>query len=271
MSVNTYLIPYDFTSVATCAVNHAIKLIQLVGGKISLLHVVAKEDQESEMQAKLNDIAKEIKSNHNIDCNAIISKGTIFEDIAKISKDIQANLVIMGTHGLKGMQFITGSNALKVITKSLVPFIVVQEKNPNENYQKIVCPLDLKKETKQKVRLVARMAINLKAKVFIVVPKVNDEFLINDINRNLGYTEATFEANGIEYEVNTLDGSFAKKVVSYSESIAADLIAIVNDDDGQMPGFIGGDEQGMITNHAQIPVLVINSAQKTFGNGVLNN
>ncbi len=33
-------------------------------------------------------------------------------------------LVVMGTHGMKGMQKITGSWALKVIVKSKVPFIV---------------------------------------------------------------------------------------------------------------------------------------------------
>ena len=47
----------------------------------------------------------------------------------------------MGTHGMKGMQKLTGSWALKVIVKSKVPFIVVQDPPADqERYHNIVFP-----------------------------------------------------------------------------------------------------------------------------------
>ena len=50
----------------------------------------------------------------------------------------------MGTHGASRWQKITGSNALKVITNSPVPFIIVQEKLIQDSgYDHIVVPLDL--------------------------------------------------------------------------------------------------------------------------------
>ena len=179
----------------------------------------------------------------------------------------------MGTHGMKGMQFITGSYALRVITNSKIPFIVVQEKFIRSGYQKIVCPLDFSKETKQKVRITALMAKYFNAKVFIIVPPTDDEFLQKDINRNLGYTEATLEANGISYEVQTAEaGNFTKQIIKHAVSIDADLIAIMNDDEAALPGFIGGgDEQATITNDAQIPVLIVNPAQVLRGQGVLGS
>jgi nucleotide-binding universal stress UspA family protein len=57
--------------------------------------------------------------------------GTIFNTIGKYASDTDARMVIMGTHGIKGMQKLTGSWALKVIVKSKVPFLVVQDK-PSE-------------------------------------------------------------------------------------------------------------------------------------------
>ena len=56
-----------------------------------------------------------------------ISKGSIFTAIAEYANEKDASLVVMGTHGMKGMQKLTGSWALKVIVKSKVPFIVVQD------------------------------------------------------------------------------------------------------------------------------------------------
>jgi len=46
---------------------------------------------------------------------------------ARFQVKIGALMVVMGTHGIKGMQKLMGSWALKVITSSKVPFIAVQD------------------------------------------------------------------------------------------------------------------------------------------------
>jgi hypothetical protein len=52
----------------------------------------------------------------------------------------------MGTHGAHGWQHITGSHALKVVTNSTTPFVIVQEARINKSgYDDIVVPLDLHK------------------------------------------------------------------------------------------------------------------------------
>jgi nucleotide-binding universal stress UspA family protein len=270
---NIILVPHDFTTVANCAVKHAVKLIQTLQGEIVLLHVISKPAQEADAKNQLLKVADAVTKEHNVNCRAVVELGNIFDDIAAVAHREKARLIVMGTHGIKGMQFLTGSNALKVITKSRVPFIVVQEKEPQSAHDRIVCPLDFSKETKQKVRLVATMAKNLKAKVFIIVPPATDEFLINDINRNIGFTEATLENVGVEYEVHTAEkGNFVKNIIKYSIIVDADMIAMVNDDNGAMPSFIGGsEEQTIITNDAQIPTLIVNAAQNSGGGGILGS
>ncbi|MEQ1734237.1 MAG: universal stress protein [Bacteroidia bacterium] len=271
MSKNIILVPHDFTKIADNAVKHAVKLIETLKGEIVLLHVVTKAEETEDAKAQLAKVATAVTAEHNIVCRAVVELGNIFDDIANVAKREEARMIVMGTHGIRGMQFLTGSNALKVITKSRVPFIVVQEKEPFTPYDRIVCPLDLSKDTKQKVRLVATMAKNLQAKVFIIVPPVSDEFLINDINRNIGFTEAVLENAGVEYEVSTAEkGNFVKNIIKYSVTVDADLIAIVNDDNGAMPSFIGGSmEQTIITNEPQIPTLIVNAAQISGGSGIL--
>ena len=73
----------------------------------------------------------------------------------------------MGTHGLKGLQKFTGSWALKVITGSKAPFVVVQDKPLNSDIHKVVLPLDFKLEERQKLVWVQFVAKAYKCKFYL--------------------------------------------------------------------------------------------------------
>jgi molecular chaperone DnaK (HSP70) len=44
----------------------------------------------------------------------------------------------MGTHGMKGMQKLFGSNAMKVITSTAIPFVVIQQETEAKQLIKVV-------------------------------------------------------------------------------------------------------------------------------------
>ncbi|MEZ5011784.1 MAG: universal stress protein [Bacteroidales bacterium] len=80
--------------------------------------------------------------------------GSIFATIADYVNENDASLVIMGTHGLKGMQKLTGSWALKVIVRSKIPFIVIQDPPRDmEKYHDLVFPVDFRQENKEKLKM----------------------------------------------------------------------------------------------------------------------
>jgi nucleotide-binding universal stress UspA family protein len=269
---NIILVPTDFTKVADCAVNHAITIAQRVGGEIRLLHVVAKQSQVDEIKEKLQKIADEVTAKNNVKTNIIARVGNIFDDIGDVAAEIGASLIIMGTHGVKGFQHITGSHALKVITHSTVPFIVVQEKSIKNGYDDIVLPLSLERETKHKLSATAKIAKYFNSKIYIITPKEEDEFLSNSVKRNLAFTKNYLDEQKIPYAVKSADekGSFVKQIVKFAVSIDADLIAIVNSPEGTiLPDF--AEEQQIITNESQIPVLCVNPAQVTVAGGVLGS
>ena len=98
--------------------------------------------------------------------------GSIFEDIDDVAVEQDANLVIMGTHGLKGMQFLTGGRALRIVTNCSTPFIITQERGIKDTgYDDIVVPLDLHQDTKQKLSTVAEMATYFNGRVHIISPR----------------------------------------------------------------------------------------------------
>lgn len=271
-STNIILVPTDFTKVADCAIDHAIKIAKKLNGEISLLHVVAKQSEVAGIKEKLHKIAEKITAKHSVKTNIIARVGNIFDDIGDVATEIGAELIIMGTHGVKGFQHITGSHALKVITNSSVPFIVVQEKTIKNGYEEIVLPLDLTRDTKHKLSVTVSLAKYFKSKVFIIAPKEDDEFSANTVKRNLSFTKNYLNDHKIPYDVHIADekGSFVKQVIKFATSVDADLIAIVNSPDSA--GFLAAaDEQHIIANEPQIPVLCINAAKVTVSGGVIGS
>src|SRR5690554_3804225 len=142
------LVPTDFTDVSDNAINHAIAVAKTVNGEITLVHIVPKKSFVDEGKTKLNLWLERINENNSgVTINPMVRVGTIFEDIGDVAEEIGAELIVMGSHGVRGMQFISGSRALKVITSSSTPFIVVQKRAIKESgYDDIVVPLDLSKE-----------------------------------------------------------------------------------------------------------------------------
>ena len=269
MKDKTFIVPHDFTSVADTALNHAITTAIQVGAKILVLHVVAKDVKISEASDKLNEYISKVDSK-GVELIPFVRVGNIFEDIADFAAEQNAGMIFMGTHGAHGWQHVTGSHALKVITNSLVPFIVVQEKHIRENgYDDIVVPLDLNKETKQKLVVVAELATYFKSRVHVVTPEESDEFLLAKVKANINFAKTYFAERNIEVTVSMRPKSgFDKEVVKLAVSLDADLIAIMNLVKNNL-FFAAGYEQYMITNDAQIPVLMVNPIESSYGSSVL--
>lgn len=254
------LVPTDFTSVAETALEQAIKIASIMEGEIVLLHVVDRDSKTEEVRSKLDPIAEKVSKENNIPTVGKVVTGNIFDDIHKVAEYEGARLIIMGTHGRKGLQYITGSHAMKVITSSTIPFIVVQDKVVPDTYSNLVFPIDFKAETKQKISVTASMANKLGAKVHIFADYDNDKFDAQKIENNVAYTKKFFDKHGIDYVVEKADGpgDFVKQITRYSASINADFIAILNLNYRSIGAFLKNSEEELITNEAQIPVLMVN-------------
>ncbi|MEN9699869.1 MAG: hypothetical protein RLZZ301_1067 [Bacteroidota bacterium] len=260
MQTKTFIVPIDFTAVADIAIQHAIATAKPLGAEIQFLHVVSKESQIAEalvqLQAKIDEFAAEgVKMTPNVRI------GSIFEDIGAFAAEHRAELIIMGTHGAHGWQHITGSRALKVVTSSQVPFIIVQEKAVKATgYDSIVVPMDLHKETKQKLSIVANLAQYFNSKVHVVTPDETDEYLKHQVRSNITFSENFFKDRGIDMTSAVVPSSgFDKELVKYAVSVDADLIAIMNLQRNTIFSALTTNyEQYIITNDALIPTLIVN-------------
>lgn len=268
MRSNVILVPTDFTKAAECAAAHASVLANMYQSKVIFLHIVAKQHEVDENKKKLESFVSNMKKIHSIsEAEGSIRVGNIFDDIGDAALEFSARFVIMGTHGVKGIQHITGSHALKVITNSEIPFIVVQEKAAMSlAYKNIVLPLDLSKETRQKLGYAAEIAHKFGSTIHLLYPKESDEYLKNQSIRNIIFAKTYLQENKVTFSIKEIeDGNFVKEVIRYASSIEADLIAIMNINDAGLSIFSGNSRQQILTNDALIPVLCVNPKETTVG------
>ncbi len=259
------IILWDFSEVAENALLHGIKIAKMAHNDLRLLHIInkdVKQDEKEKIRQKLDKVAARILSKHSITISSVILEGSIFSTISKYATDEEANMVILGTHGLKGMQKFTGSWALKVIVGSEVPFIVVRDKpHDQKKIRNIVFPIDFRGENKEKVSMAIYMGKYFDSKVHIVKDPVTDKALARKINTNLNFAIKYLIQNNIEYDIHTLEkkGNFAKGTLKYAEKTKADLILIMTTKNINISDYmLGASEQYIIANSSKIPVMCVN-------------
>ena len=88
----------------------------------------------------------------------------------------------------------------------------------------------------------------------------NFNYTAQKIDNNVAYTKKFFAKNGIDYVVEKAfeKGDFVKQIIRYSASINADFITVLNLNYRSITAFLKNLEEELITNEAQIPVLMVN-------------
>lgn len=268
---NIILIPTDFTEVCDNAVKHGAETAKLLNYKVCLLHVVDKDTKnylkkenltESIIIEKLGLISNDLKSTYNVEATSISREGNIFETIAEVAKEIGANFIVMGTHGKTGMQKITGSFALKVISSSEVPVVVVQKRAFQLTYKDIVLPITSEAGPWEKTQWAAAIAKQFNSTIHIL--KLKDD---EGINNAVGIITKHFNENDVKYIEKTADKSsnFTKAVIDYAVTINSELIMIMTSKTGALTSFILGTyDEELIFNTPQIPVMCINPREENW-------
>ncbi len=274
MSRRKLLVATDFTEVAECAINHAAYTAKATNSEVWLIHIISSEDDRTEAERRLEDEIKLVKSIHyDIPVETVVRIGSIFEDIKGFAEEIHASLIFMGTHGMSGMQFLTGSNALKVVKESQVPFIIVQEKLMKDGgYDDIIVPVTLDASTKQKFAFAAALGSYFSATIHLVTAYEPDEDYGHRVKLNLKYASKFFSERNVEHTITHgkhSGGKFADEIADLGKKINADLITIMNMSDLGIFNILGSQlEQRLITNKEKIPVLLVNPKDSTVYSGV---
>ncbi len=262
------VIPWDFTKVAENALAHAVKIARILDNSITLLHIAKKEKDIEDAKLQLQKVANEISEKHKLEVDTEVREGSIFTTIGEYTQENEdINVVIMGTHGMKGMQKLTGSWALKVIVSSYAPFIVVQDPPSDKHtFDKIVFPVNFKSENREKLIWAIYFGKIFKAKIHFIKQEVSDRNLLKKVNQNLTFAKKYLSKYNVDYEISTAEksGNFAQATINFAKEIDADLMLIMTTKNiGTIDYVMGASEQFIIANSAKVPVMCVNPRKAT--------
>jgi nucleotide-binding universal stress UspA family protein len=137
------LLPTDGSELSKAAMRHGIALAKAIGAKVSALVVstpltslvvdptaasAALEQYKvlvATQTAKYLDSIRNEAAEAGVACSALcVEHDKPYEAIVDTAKKNGCDLVVMASHGLRGVSAILGSETLKVLTHSAVPILV---------------------------------------------------------------------------------------------------------------------------------------------------
>lgn len=263
MERRSILVPHDFTPVGDNALNYAINLAKHIQSNVDILHVVKDEKERTKASAQCEKIIAGLANKPaDVVVNYHIKSGSIFTDIATKASELKSSLIIMGTHGAVGMQKLFGSFAIKVITSTHVPFLVVQQKYTGTDLSKIVVPIDESQESLQIEQVTSGLAGMTKSEIHVITEKKIDSNLKLKCAVHSGLISKQFKEKGLNYVPAVIPKvkGFSSDIVSYAVKEKANLIAFAYHSDSLLPQF-DTFAQNLITNKEGVPVLIVNSKE----------
>ncbi len=132
----------DFTYVSEIALRHAMLLPVDFIGELHLIHTTESEDINSVKQ-KLKDLSGPIITDQ-VNIVYSVTIGEFFSTIPDFLNSLELDLIVVGTHGIKGVSNPKyGLNILRLIKSVDIPFLIVQDHSEisTSGYSRILLPL----------------------------------------------------------------------------------------------------------------------------------
>ncbi len=266
MEFKNIIIPIDFSESSL----NGLKLAMLFANKsyanIQLAYVLRKssdyypssvtaekEYAERNFQKIIEEYEPKMKNDSKL--RYIIKRGKIYREIVSQAQSYRDSLIITTTHGASGFEeFFIGSNTYKIVSATRRPVITVRKKCP-ESITKIVLPIDIKEDSRQKVPFTAEMAQFFGAKISIVAIHTSTNKKTKERLKAYCMQVSGYLHDKVENTVNEVFGdNAADLIVNYANSVHADLISIMTEQSSGI-NLILGNTAHMVLNKSDLPVL----------------
>ncbi|WP_420322029.1 universal stress protein [Flagellimonas sp.] len=265
------LVPVDFSKHSEYALEVAAQIAKDKHMEICVLHMIglsesvlskneAEEYKEAQYYMKLankrfkpfldKDYLKGLK------LSQLIQNYKIFSEINAIVKELNIDLVVMGSHGLsRARDAFEGSNTEKVVRTCEAPVLVIKQRRQDLKLNTLVFAWNFKDEIAKTYKKVKQFAHFFNAEVhpvFINTPSI--KFLSStSIEEKLKYYSEQYDIH--EEIVVYSDITIEEGILNYAKKIEADAVAIPTHGRKGIAHFLKGSIGEAMANHAKIPVI----------------
>ncbi len=261
--MNKVVVGFDFSTGSAYAVDLAIDIANRWQSDIRLVYVKEKNEDEgpirSEIERRNAGVAHLLKG---IKLEYVLREGNPADELTAQAKEDNAALLVVGTHGMSGIKKgLLGRNSYKTIEQATVPGLIVREDfNFNKDLEKIVVPIDSSDDTRQKVAYAAAFAKTFGSTIHLLgLYTSNAPDIRRIVDNYIKMVERYFNKNKVTYTTTTkeVEKNVTLTTLDYANSINADLIAIMTEQESALTSLILGTYAQQMINQSNIPVLTV--------------
>lgn len=273
-NINRILLLTDFSEISDNAASYAMMIAQKTNAEVEIMHIVntpidwVKLPLEKEIlypeikleignaKNKLSALVREF-SNQGINASESLVFNVGVENIPQYISEEKYDLIIMGSHGSKGIkEFAIGSNAQKILRTSQVPLLIVKTPPKSKSFDRVVMASTFEENQKPYFKRLFDYASDLGAAIDLLyintpyhfketeeIEKMLTLFCEDCTKKNCGkhHIDAFNEERGIQF---------------FMVNSTADLFAIATKGKSSLSQLFSASLTESIVNHLNVPILV---------------
>ena len=276
------LVPTDFSDQSNFALHQAIHLAESIKAKVELLYVLqekkgilgsifANQQEQSFhniIEEKLKEQSLLFSQKHKIEVSyKLIHSSSIHTSIVEYSVESKASLIVMGKGSIydNGVELSSiGSNTSKVVRRSKIPVITIGNDGHKTGINSILLPLDLTKETRQKVSWGLKIAKLFDAKINVIsgLWDKDSEYITSKLQTQMKQVVKFIKSQNVECTGEIIESDKDKSLTPIvTKYIAAhpelSLTVIMTQQEDNMTEFFIGSSATSFIRAVKIPVLSV--------------
>lgn len=286
------LVPYDFNSQSVRALDQAIHLAQKTHSNVTLLYVhelpgfvsaLFKEHQDEELLEKISEeletVAAKISFKSGINTDIRIQQGRTFSTIVEVADELMADFIVIGTRSkdslIDNTKPMVGRNTSRVIRMAGCPVITVGGTNHYNGCRAILLPLDLTKETRQKIGMAIKMAkiYDAQIKAVSALWSTHNPEIRSKLELQMLHVKNTIEMAGLKCCTQMIETPSGAKtsvpaILDYAcNEKDIDLIVVMTQQESSLVEFFIGSHAQEFIRLSEIPVMSVIPKESHNDNG----
>jgi nucleotide-binding universal stress UspA family protein len=293
LQIRSVLVPVDFSAPSLRALEFALPLVKQFDADVHLVHVFATDHPftglvgipfaipELEINRSAHEELKNVARKYSIDLRPgllHVSKGRAFEEICRVGRDADIDLIVIATRGHTGVKHLAlGSTAERVVRYSSCPVLVTHGAKPSgtvPGFRKILVPLDFSECSMQGLAYAKVFAKHFKSKITLLnsvhfqyyvasdecsrydLPRFMQQAYIVARDQMRDVVEKT-DWDGLEVETSLQTGHPGQEICEYARDSDTDLIVTSTHGSTGFAHLLLGSVAEYVVRHAHCPVLVV--------------
>jgi nucleotide-binding universal stress UspA family protein len=278
ISDQSVLVAIDLDDTTIWRLSRSYPNLSYLADKVILLYVFENLDRISSEEERekivfdkdnqLNAFAEDIREKTGLEVRPVMQKGKAAEEILKAAESYNVDMIVMSTHTHPEddhtLKHNIGTITNKVVRESKVPVFTFNSNVQLKKIRKILLPLDLTVETKQKVTNAIDLALRFDASIHVVSVYWSKHLgdIRDMLRQQLEQVKNFIEEDDITCTAELVESDGGERglpesILLYAKSVDADLIMIMTQQENRLVEFFMGSAAQTILRLSQIPVLSI--------------